>query len=72
MFWISYLRLFLVYYKKKKKKDHGEWTDNLPIRIFVNRIENRNLHLELRKGTISSFLTPERMKLLGSPKGKTP
>ena len=44
-------------------------TDNPPIRILINRIENR-ITFKNESGYYLSFLTPETMKLLGSTKIK--
>ena len=45
-------------------------TDNLAIRIYVNQIENR-ITFRIKTGYYLELLTPERMKLLRSPKRKT-
>ena len=44
-------------------------TDNLPIRIYVNQIENR-ITFTIKKGYYLQLLTPETKKLLGSTKSK--
>ena len=46
-------------------KKHDTFTDNSPIRTFVNRIENR-----IKTGYYLERLTSETMKLLGSTKSK--
>ena len=43
--------------------------DNPPIRINVNKIENRVL-FKIKTGYYLELLTPETMKLLGSTKNK--
>ena len=50
-------------------KKHGEKTDSLSIRIYVNKIENR---ITFKSKTVQylKLLTPETMKLLGSTKSK--
>ena len=42
-------------------------TDNLPMRIYVNKMENRII-LKIKNGYY--FLMPETMELLGSTKKK--
>ena len=46
-------------------KKHDTFTDNSPIRTFVNRIENR-----IKTGYYLERLTSETIKLLGSTKSK--
>ena len=46
-------------------KKHSENVDNPPIRICVNRIENR-ITFKIKSGYYLELLTPETMKLLGS------
>ena len=46
-------------------KKHSESVDNPPIRIYVNRIENR-ITFKIKSGYYLELLTPETMKLLGS------
>ena len=43
--------------------------DNLPIRIYVKKIENR-ITFRINTGYYLEPLTPETMKLLGSTKDK--
>ena len=50
-------------------KKHGEKTDNLSIRIYVNKIENR-ITFKIKTGYYLELLTPEITKLLGSTKSK--
>ena len=50
-------------------KKHSENVDNPPIRIYVNRIENRIL-FKIKSGYYLELLTPETMKLLGSAESK--
>ena len=40
-------------------------TDNPPIRIYVNKIQNR-IKYKIKTGHYLQILTPETMKLLGS------
>ena len=51
------------------KKKHSEIVDNPPIRIYVNRIENR-ITFKIKSGYYLELLTPETMKLLGSAESK--
>ena len=48
-------------------KRHGEKTDNPSIRIYVNKIENQ-IKFKIKTRYYLEILTPETMKLLGSPK----
>ena len=48
---------------------HSESVDNPPIRIYVNRIENR-ITFKIKSGYYLGLLTPETMKLNGSTKSK--
>ena len=50
-------------------KKHSESVDNPPIRIYVNRIENR-ITFKIKSGYYLVLLTPETMKLLGSAENK--
>ena len=50
-------------------KKHSESVDNPPIRIYVNRIENR-ITFKIKSGCYLELLTPETMKLLGSAESK--
>ena len=50
-------------------KKHIESVDNPPIRIYVNRIENRT-SFKIKSGYCLELLTPETMKLLGSAENK--
>ena len=59
-----YLRLFWIYLK-----EHGEKTDNLSIRIYVNKVKNR-MTFKIKTGYYLKLLTPEKMKLLGSTENK--
>ena len=49
------------------KKKHGEKIDNLSIRIYVNKIENR-ITIVIKAGYYLELLTSKTMKLLGSTK----
>ena len=46
-------------------KKHSESVDNLPIRIYINKIENR-ITFKIKNGYYLELLTPETTKLLGS------
>ena len=50
-------------------RKHEAIIDNLPIRIYVNKIENR-IVFKIKTGYYVDLLTPETMKLLGSTKNK--
>ena len=50
-------------------KKHSESVDNPPIRIYVNRIENR-ITFKIKSGYYLELLTPKTMKLLGSAESK--
>ena len=50
-------------------KKHSESVDNPPIRIYVNRIENR-ITFKIKSAYYLELLTPETMKLLGSSESK--
>ena len=50
-------------------KKHEENIDNLSIRIYINKIEDR-ITLKIKAGYCLELLTPEMMKLLGSTKNK--
>ena len=50
-------------------KKHRESVDNLSIKIYVNRIENR-ITFKIKSGYYLELLTPETMKLLGSAESK--
>ena len=50
-------------------KKHSESVDNLSIKIFVNKIENR-VSFKIKNGYYLEILTPETMKLLGSTESK--
>ena len=50
-------------------KKHSESVDNPPIRIHVNRIENR-ITFKIKSGYYVELLTPETMKLLASSESK--
>ena len=50
-------------------KTHRENTNNLSIRIYVNKIENR-ITFKIKNGYSLELLTPETMKLLGSNENK--
>ena len=50
-------------------KKHSESVDNPPIRIYVNRIENR-ITFKIKSGYHLELLTPETIKLLRSAESK--
>ena len=50
-------------------KKHSESVDNPPIRIYVNKTENR-IKFKIKSGYYLELLTPETMKLLGSTESK--
>ena len=50
-------------------RKHGENTDKPPIRIYVNKIENR-ITFKIKNGYNLELLTKETMKLLGSTENK--
>ena len=50
-------------------KKHNEKIDNLSIRIFVNKLENR-ITFKIKTGYYIDLLTPETVKLLGSTENK--
>ena len=50
-------------------KKYGESTDNLSIKIYVNKTENR-VTFKTKNEYILELLTPETMKLLGSTVNK--
>ena len=50
-------------------KKHDTCTDNPPIRIYVNKIEN-SITFRFKKRYYLELLTPETMELLGSSKSK--
>ena len=52
-------------------KDHEAMVDNPPIRIYVNKIENRTT-FRIKTGYYLELLMPEMIKLLGSNKNKIP
>ena len=64
MFCIRCSRLTWVYFKRRSEK-----IDNLPIRIYVNKIEKR-IKFRIKTWHYLQLLTPETMKLLGTTKNK--
>ena len=50
-------------------KKHSESVDNPSIRMYINRLENRNT-FKIKNGYYLELLTPETMKLLGSTESK--
>ena len=51
-------------------KNHEENIDNISIRLYVNKIENR-ITFKIKTGYYLKLLTPETMKLLGSTENKS-
>ena len=51
------------------KKKHVKKTNNSPIRIYVNKIENR-ITFKIKSVYYHERLTPEKIKLLGNSKSK--
>ena len=50
-------------------KKRGQSIDNLSVRMYINRIENR-IKFKIKNGYYLELLTPETMKLLGSTESK--
>ena len=50
-------------------KKHNENVDNLSVRSYVNKVENR-ITFKIKNGYYLELLTPETMKLLGSTESK--
>ena len=44
-------------------------TDNLPVRIYINKIENK-VTFKIKTGYYLKLLMPETIKLLGSTKNE--
>ena len=65
IFNISYSRLFWVYHQKACKT----LTDNLPISLYVNRIENR-ISIKIKTSYYLEFLTSKTMNYLKVKKKK--
>ena len=65
-FWIFFVILKIIFntFKKTRKK-----TDNLPIRIYINKLEN-TITFKTKTRYYLELVTPETMKLLGSTKSK--
>ena len=64
-YFVSGIRYYFEYIFKKQ----WENTDNPSIRIYVNKIENRNT-LKIKTKYYLELLTPQPMKFLGSSKKK--
>ena len=56
-------------YFKHIKKKHNESIDNPPIKIYLNKLENR-ITFKIKTGYHLELLTPKKMKLLESTKNK--
>ena len=65
----SYIIYDIQEYCKYILKEHSENVDNLPIRISVDRIENR-ITFKIKSRYYLELLTPETMRLLGSAESK--
>ena len=65
----SYSISDIQYYFEYILKKHNEHVDNPPIRIYVNKIENR-ITFENKNGCYIELLTPETVKLLGNTESK--
>ena len=65
----SYSVLDIKVYFEYIIKKHNTGTDNPPIRMSVNKIENR-ITLRIKTGYFVLFLTPQKIKLLESTKNK--
>ena len=63
----SYPALDIQDYIKYIIKKHGTLSINLPVHIYISRINNR-LTLEIKHGYKLELQTPETIKLLGSTK----
>ena len=50
-------------------KKHSECVDNLSLRMYIDRIENR-ITFKIKNGYCVELLTPETIKLLGSTESK--
>ena len=66
----SYSILDIQDYFKYIIKKHETVTDNLLIRTYVCKIDNR-IKFKIKTGYYLELLTPETMKLVGSAKSKT-
>ena len=65
MYSVSDIQDYFEYIPKK----HGDNINNLLVRIYVNKIENR-IKFKDKTGYSLELLTPETMKLLGSAENK--
>ena len=64
----SYNKIFKIILSISSKK-HETISDNPPIRVYVNKIENI-IWFKIKTGYYLKMLTPETMKLLGCIKNK--
>ena len=62
---VSDIRDYFEYIVKK----HKGFADNPPVRVYVNKIENR-ITFKIKTGYYLKLLTLETMKFLGSTKSK--
>ena len=65
----SYSVLDIIEYFENIIKKHETVANNLPIRIYGNKIEN-TITFKIKTGLYLDFLSPEIMKLLESTKSK--
>ena len=65
----SYFVLDIIEYFENIIKKHETVANNLPIRIYGNKIEN-TITFKIKTGLYLDFLSPEIMKLLESTKSK--
>ena len=66
--WIGWWVMFCIRYAIYIQK-YETVADNPPIKIYVNKIENRII-FKIKTGYYIEFLTSKTMKLLGSNKSK--
>ena len=70
--WITWWIMFYIWISDHFEfilKKHGEKTINPPIKICIDKIENR-ITFKIKTWYYLQFLTPETTKLLGSTKSK--
>ena len=66
---VLYQILHIIYYFEYIIKKHNTLTDGPPIKIFVNKIENR-ITFKIKKGYYLEILTSEMIELPGITKIK--
>ena len=64
---LNYLIDHILYQIFKIKKKHDTVTDNIPIKIYLNKIENK-IMFKINTGYYLELLTPETMELFGCTK----